>query len=69
LSNQDGHDEKPYTWDAKTALPYNPDGLDTEDLVAAPDGTFWVVDEYSPSLVRSQATAGSSPGTFRRASA
>ena len=29
----------------------NPNGLDTEGIVRAHDGTFWLVDEYSPSLV------------------
>ncbi|GAA4188645.1 esterase-like activity of phytase family protein [Microbispora amethystogenes] len=52
LSNQAGHDETPYTWDGRTALPYNPSGLDVEDLVRTRDGDFWLVDEYSPSLVR-----------------
>ncbi|MEU6425537.1 esterase-like activity of phytase family protein [Microbispora sp. NPDC046973] len=52
LSNQAGHDETPYTWDGRTALPYNPSGLDVEDLVRTRDGDFWLVDEYGPSLVR-----------------
>ncbi|GLX06095.1 esterase-like activity of phytase family protein [Microbispora sp. NBRC 16548] len=52
LSNQAGHDETPYTWDGRTVLPYNPSGLDVEDLVRTRDGDFWLVDEYGPSLVR-----------------
>lgn len=32
-------------------LPYDPNGLDTEGLVAMPDGTFWVSDEYGPHIV------------------
>lgn len=52
LSNQAGHDETPYTWDGRTALPHNPSGLDVEDLVRTRDGDFWLVDEYGPSLVR-----------------
>ena len=33
-----------------TQLPFNPNGLDLEDLHTLPDGGFIVVDEYSPSL-------------------
>lgn len=51
LSNQEGRDEAPYTYDAQTPLSYNPNGLDTEGIVRASDGTFWLVDEYGPSLV------------------
>jgi hypothetical protein len=51
LSNQEGRDEAPYTYDAKTRLAYNPNGLDTEGIVRASDGSFWLVDEYGPSLV------------------
>ncbi|KUN89006.1 Tat pathway signal protein [Streptomyces bungoensis] len=51
LPNQKSRDEAPYTYDASTALPYDPDGLDTEGIVRAGDGTFWLVDEYGPSLI------------------
>ncbi|KPH98031.1 hypothetical protein OK074_0789 [Actinobacteria bacterium OK074] len=51
LSNQRGRDEAPYSYDAKTPLAYDPDGLDTEGIVRAADGSFWLVDEYGPSLV------------------
>ena len=34
------------------ALNPNPHGLDTEGLVRTSDGTFWVVEEYGPSLVK-----------------
>ncbi|MFI6654481.1 esterase-like activity of phytase family protein [Streptomyces sp. NPDC050523] len=51
LPNQAGRDEAPYTYDAKTLLSYNPNGLDTEGIVRAKDGSFWLVDEYGPSLV------------------
>ncbi|MGW7686615.1 esterase-like activity of phytase family protein [Kribbella sp. NPDC054772] len=51
LPNQESRDELPYTYDASTRLPLNPNGLDTEGIVRAKDGTFWLVDEYSPSLV------------------
>ncbi|MGA4838124.1 esterase-like activity of phytase family protein [Streptomyces sp. G45] len=51
LPNQKGRDEAPYTYNAKKPLSYDPNGLDTEGIVRAHDGTFWLVDEYSPSLV------------------
>ncbi|TCO44069.1 phytase-like protein with esterase activity [Kribbella antiqua] len=51
LSNQASRDELPYTYDASTRLELNPNGLDTEGIVRAHDGSFWLVDEYSPSLV------------------
>jgi hypothetical protein len=31
-----------------TTLPHSPYGYDSEGLVAMPDGTFWVSDEYGP---------------------
>ena len=37
-------------------LPPSDHGLDTEGLVAMPDGTFWVSDEYGPFLVHFDAT-------------
>ncbi|MGV9456469.1 esterase-like activity of phytase family protein [Streptomyces sp. NPDC003635] len=51
LPNQQGRDEAPYSYDASTPLSYNPNGLDTEGIVRAKDGSFWLVDEYAPSLV------------------
>lgn len=51
LPNQTARDEAPYTYDAKTPLGYDPNGMDTEGIVRAADGTFWLVDEYGPSLV------------------
>lgn len=51
LSNQASRDEAPYSYDAQTPLSYNPNGLDTEGIVRATDGSFWLVDEYGPSLV------------------
>ncbi|MFI6827849.1 esterase-like activity of phytase family protein [Kribbella sp. NPDC050241] len=51
LSNQASRDELPYNFNASTELSFNPNGLDTEGIVRAHDGTFWLVDEYSPSLV------------------
>jgi hypothetical protein len=51
LSNQEGHDEKPYDFDAQQELDYNPSGLDTEGIVRTADGAFWLVDEYPPSIL------------------
>ncbi|MDG4865700.1 esterase-like activity of phytase family protein [Streptomyces sp. T-3] len=51
LPNQKSRDEAPYSYDAKTPLSYDPNGLDTEGIVRAHDGSFWLVDEYGPSLV------------------
>ncbi|QDQ15210.1 esterase-like activity of phytase family protein [Streptomyces spectabilis] len=51
LPNQEGRDEAPYSYDASKPLSYDPNGLDTEGLVRAADGTFWLIDEYGPSLV------------------
>ncbi|MDT9696800.1 esterase-like activity of phytase family protein [Streptomyces sp. P17] len=51
LSNQEGRDEAPYSYNASTPLSHNPNGLDTEGIVRAKDGSFWLVDEYGPSLV------------------
>jgi hypothetical protein len=38
------------------ALGTSADGLDSEGLVLAPDGTFWVSDEYGPHIVHFDAT-------------
>lgn len=51
LPDQQGRDEAPYSYDAKTPLTYNPNGVDTEGVVRAEDGSFWLVDEYGPSLI------------------
>ncbi|MER6736273.1 esterase-like activity of phytase family protein [Streptomyces puniciscabiei] len=51
LPDQQSRDEAPYTYDARTPLSYHPNGLDTEGIVRAADGTFWLVDEYGPSLI------------------
>jgi hypothetical protein len=51
LSNQAGRDEAPYSYDAQTPLTYNPNGVDTEGIVRSADGSFWLVDEYGPSLI------------------
>ncbi|MGW1503169.1 esterase-like activity of phytase family protein [Streptomyces mirabilis] len=51
LPNQAGRDEAPYSYDAQTPLAYNPNGVDTEGIVRSADGSFWLVDEYGPSLI------------------
>jgi hypothetical protein len=56
ISNIDGHDEKPWDATAQTELAYNPNGLDTEGLVRAPDGTFWLSEEYGTSILHVDAT-------------
>ena len=33
-------------------LPFDPYGLDLEGIGIAPDGSYWMVDEYGPSLVK-----------------
>lgn len=52
LPNLAGHDETPYDYTAQTPLSFNPNGLDTEGLVRAADGTFWVAEEYSPAILK-----------------
>ncbi|HEV8391316.1 MAG TPA: esterase-like activity of phytase family protein [Dongiaceae bacterium] len=42
--------EAAYDKDGKQ-LPFDPNGLDTEGLVRLKDGTFWIGEEYGPSLV------------------
>ncbi|MGW3346055.1 esterase-like activity of phytase family protein [Nonomuraea rubra] len=51
LSNLPGRDEPPYTWDGRRALPYDPGGVDPEDVVRTSRGEFWLADEYGPSLL------------------
>jgi hypothetical protein len=56
LSNIEGFDEVPYDYRAETVLTYNPNGLDSEGLVRTMSGDFWLADEYSPSLVKVDAS-------------
>lgn len=51
LPNQAGRDEAPYSYDARTPLAYDANGVDTEGIVRAEDGSFWLIDEYGPSLI------------------
>ncbi len=46
------NDEVPYTYDGRTRLQLNPNGLDPEGLARATDDTFWIGDEYSPSVAQ-----------------
>jgi hypothetical protein len=51
LPNLKDVDETPYNYSAQELLPFNSNGLDTEGIVRASAGDFWIGDEYSPSLV------------------
>ena len=51
LPNSATDDTVPFaTFTDTIALPFNPNGLDPEDVHTLPDGRFLVVDEYSPSV-------------------
>jgi len=52
LPNHAAIDERPYDQSGRNVLPYDSGGLDPEDLVRLSDGSFWVAEEYGPSLVR-----------------
>lgn len=45
-------DEAPYDCTATVRLPFNPNGLDTEGIVRLRDGSFWMVEEYGPSILK-----------------
>ena len=51
LPNVATFDETPWDFNGTNTLATNPNGLDTEGLVRTRNGAFWLVDEYSPSLV------------------
>jgi Esterase-like activity of phytase len=44
-------DETPWDCPGTGTIDRNPNGLDTEGLARAHDGTFWVAEEYSPSIL------------------
>lgn len=44
-------DPPPVLADGTTPVAYDANGLDTEGVVRTPDGHFWLVDEYGPSIV------------------
>lgn len=48
-------DEPPVT-PAGAAIPLDPLGADLEGIVIAPDGTYWMCDEYRPSIYHFSAT-------------
>lgn len=50
LPNNKTNDSVPYLPPA-TVLPFNPNGLDIEDIRFLPQGKFLLVEEYSPSVV------------------
>ncbi|MDR6197779.1 esterase-like activity of phytase family protein [Siphonobacter sp. SORGH_AS_0500] len=54
-SGQGSTGETPLDLTGKTLNP-DPDGLDSEGLVRAADGSFWVSDEYGPHLVHFDAS-------------
>ena len=49
-------DETPWDCPGTATIDRNPNGLDTEGLARAYDGSFWVAEEYSPSLLHIDAT-------------
>ncbi|GAA3410647.1 esterase-like activity of phytase family protein [Paenibacillus hodogayensis] len=52
LPNIKGRDEVPYDAKAEKELSYDPYGLDIEGIAYNPkDDTFWISDEYGPSIV------------------
>jgi hypothetical protein len=51
LPNVPTFDETPYDFSGTAVIEGNPNGLDTEGIVRTSEGHFWLVDEYSPSLV------------------
>jgi hypothetical protein len=56
MPNLNGVDETPYDYTARKELGFNVNGIDTEGLVRTKSGEFWLVEEYSPSLVRVDST-------------
>jgi alkaline phosphatase len=50
IPNNKTNDSVPY-FPPSTLLPYNPNGIDVEDIHLLPQGMFLLVEEYSPSVV------------------
>lgn len=51
LPNVNTFDETPWDFNGANVIGLNANGLDTEGIVRTRDQSFWLVDEYSPSLV------------------
>jgi len=51
LPNTRGEDIPYANKECKETLPLDPDGLDVEDVAVTPTGSFWIVEENSPSLI------------------
>ncbi|MFN7971427.1 MAG: esterase-like activity of phytase family protein [Acidobacteriota bacterium] len=56
LPNLEGRDEAPYDEKGKTRIPVNGSGLDPEGLARMADGSFWISEEYAPSVARVDAS-------------
>lgn len=56
IPNIQGRDDQPFNFDGTVKLNFNPNGLDTEGLVRTSAGDFWLVEEYSPSLIHVDST-------------
>ena len=56
VSSSSAMDPQPYGYLGESEIPYNPNGMDVEGLVRTADGGFWLAEEYSPSLVKLDAT-------------
>lgn len=52
LPNLPGIDEPGFDFTGGQPMGYDPSGLDVEGLVRTPDGSFWLAEEYRPSLVK-----------------
>ncbi len=56
LPNLPEVDPPAFDYTGTKQLDFNPSGLDTEGLVRMRDGSFWVAEEYGPSLVHIDST-------------
>jgi hypothetical protein len=56
LPNFKNTDETPYDYSARQELSFNVNGIDPEGLVRTRAGDFWIVEEYSPSLLHIDGT-------------
>ena len=54
LPNTEALDAPAWDVTGEEEIAFNPSGLDTEGLVMAGDGSFWLSDEYSPSIVHAR---------------